>query len=153
MPALRRALLPDDKHRIRLEQFAVLPKLRVDRESDTQAGSGAERALKLCEPENSGLYADDRLFCLALAYHALGRRADAEAAFQKLKALDGDASAYWYARIEAQWGHAAAAMNWLQTAERRRDEALVSLKVRWLLDPIRREPEFVALERRLQFPP
>ncbi|HMK87208.1 MAG TPA: protein kinase [Steroidobacteraceae bacterium] len=41
-PALWKALLPDDKQRSRLEQFAALPKWRLDQDSDTQASRGPE---------------------------------------------------------------------------------------------------------------
>jgi hypothetical protein len=41
--------------------------------------------------------------CLALAYHKLGRQADAESALARFKATDGDSGAYGYAIIYAQW--------------------------------------------------
>ena len=58
-----------------------------------------------------------------------------------------------YAYVYAQWGDTRAALDWLATAERTRASALQNLKVRWFLDPIRNEPEFKALESRLNFPP
>jgi tetratricopeptide (TPR) repeat protein len=41
--------------------------------------------------------------CLAVVYDTLGRHADAEAELSKLKARSGDAAAYQYATIYAQW--------------------------------------------------
>jgi TolB-like protein/Tfp pilus assembly protein PilF len=90
--------------------------------------------------------------CLAVVYDKLGRRADAEAALFKLTAAGGDAGAYQYATIYAQWGHRAQALEWLETALRLRDPGLESLKTDPLLDPLRKEPRFQAIERELKFP-
>jgi TolB-like protein/DNA-binding winged helix-turn-helix (wHTH) protein/Tfp pilus assembly protein PilF len=91
--------------------------------------------------------------CLALAYHKLGRQADAETALARFKALGGNAGAYGYATIYAQWGNTPKALEWLETALRLRDPQLVSLKTDPLLDPLRQEPRFKAIERELKFPP
>jgi hypothetical protein len=69
----------------------------------------------------------------------------------KLKA-EGDAAAYQYATIYAQWGNRAQALEWLETALRLRDPGLESLKTDPLLDPLRKEPRFQAIERELKFP-
>jgi hypothetical protein len=53
----------------------------------------------------------------------------------------------------ANWGDTRAALDWLATAERTGASALERIKVTWLLDPVRNEPEFKALEQRLHFPP
>jgi TolB-like protein/tetratricopeptide (TPR) repeat protein len=90
--------------------------------------------------------------CLALAYHKLGRQADAEAALARFKALEGNAGAYRYATIYAQWGDAPKALEWLETALRLRDPDLIQLKTDPLLDPLRQEPRFKAIERELKFP-
>ena len=87
-----------------------------------------------------------------LFYHKLGRHADAEAELAKLKAANGDTAAYLYATIYAQWGHRAKALEWLETALRLRDPGLVQLKADPLLDPLRQEPRFQAIERELKFP-
>ncbi len=90
--------------------------------------------------------------CLAVIYDKLGRHADAEAVFAKYRAAAGDASAYQYAQIYAQWGQRAKALEWLETALRLRDPGLVGLKTTPLLDPIRQEPRFQAVMRELKFP-
>ena len=64
--------------------------------------------------------------CLAVIYDKLGRHADAEAELAKMKAALGDAAAYQYATIYAQWGNRAKALEWLETALRLRDPGLVS---------------------------
>jgi tetratricopeptide (TPR) repeat protein len=90
--------------------------------------------------------------CLAVAYEKLGQHADAESELAKIKSSAGDADAYQYAEIYAQWGNIAKALEWLQTALRLRDPGLGDLKNDPLLDPLRKEPRFQAIERELKFP-
>jgi TolB-like protein len=90
--------------------------------------------------------------CLAVIYDKLGRHADAEALLAKLKAAQGDAAAYQYATIYAQWGNRAKALDWLEKALRLRDPGLEFLKTDPLVDPLRKEPRFQAIERELRFP-
>jgi eukaryotic-like serine/threonine-protein kinase len=91
-------------------------------------------------------------WCLSLAYNKLGRHADAEDALSKLKAALGDTAAYQYATIYAQWGDRTKALEWLETAWRLRDPGLNYLKIDLLMDPLRKEPRFQAIERELKFP-
>ena len=70
----------------------------------------------------------------------------------KLKVALGDTAAYQYATIYAQWGKRAKALEWLETALRLRDPGLELLKTDPLLDPLRKEPRFHAIERELKFP-
>jgi len=90
--------------------------------------------------------------CLAVIYDKLGRHADAEAVLSKMKTEDGDTSAYQYATIYAQWGNTLKALEWLDTALRLRDPGLVQLKTDPLMEPLRKEPRFKAIERELKFP-
>ena len=90
--------------------------------------------------------------CLAVIYDKLGRHADAEAELAKLKASQGDGAAYQYATIYAQWGNRPKALEWLDTALRLRDTGLELLKTDPLMDPLRKEPRFQAIERELKFP-
>jgi TolB-like protein/Flp pilus assembly protein TadD len=108
-----------------------------------------ERARASCEtkPDYWGSQ-----WCLAVIYDKLGRHADAEAVLAKMKAEDGDTSAYQYATIYAQWGNRAKALEWLDTALRLRDPGLQVLKTDPLMDPLRKEPRFQAVERELKFP-
>jgi TolB-like protein len=91
-------------------------------------------------------------WCLAVSYDKLGRRADAETVLAKLKAVLGDASAYQYATIYAQWGDRPKALEWLETAMRLRDPGLIYLKTDPLMDPLRTEPRFQTMMRELKFP-
>jgi TolB-like protein/DNA-binding winged helix-turn-helix (wHTH) protein/Flp pilus assembly protein TadD len=90
--------------------------------------------------------------CLAIVYEKLGRGADAEAVLAKMRAVYGDAAVYQYSTIYAQWGNRERALEWLATAMRLRDPGLVNLKTDPLMDPLRREPRFQAVERELKFP-
>jgi eukaryotic-like serine/threonine-protein kinase len=90
--------------------------------------------------------------CLAVTYDKLARHADAEAVLAKLKASMGDDSPYQYAEIDAQWGNTPKALEWLESAWRLRDGGLIALKTDPLMDPLRKEPRFQAIERQLKFP-
>jgi hypothetical protein len=60
--------------------------------------------------------------------------------------------AYQYAEIYAQWGNAPKALEWLEAALRLRDPGLADIKTDLLLDPLRQESRFQAIERALKFP-
>jgi hypothetical protein len=87
-----------------------------------------------------------------MTYDKLGRHADAEAMLAKMRATGGETSAVTYAAIYAQWGSSAKALEWLEAALRLRDPDLVRLKTEPLVDPLRKEPRFQAIERELKFP-
>jgi adenylate cyclase len=111
-------------------------------------------ARQTCEAPTTVIADDERHWCLAIAYHNLRMQAEAQRELRKLQALGwGDARAVSYADLYSQWGDTRSALDWLATAERTRAAALGTLKVTWLLDPIRNEPEFKGLEQRMNFPP
>jgi len=60
--------------------------------------------------------------------------------------------AYQFAQINAQWGNREKALNWLEKALRFTDAGLANLKTDPLLDPLRKEPRFQAIEQELKFP-
>ena len=95
---------------------------------------------------------DYRPQCMALVDHKLGRHADAQTALTKLKTRWGDDGPTVYAEVYAQWGDTTRALEWLDTAVRLRNPALEGLKTDPLLDPLRNEPRFQAIERELKFP-
>jgi len=92
------------------------------------------------------------LVCQAVTYGKLGRRADAAAALAAIKSAFGDAAAYQYMQIYAQWGDVPRALEWLERALQLKDSGLESLKIDPLLDPLRNEPRFQAVMRDLKFP-
>lgn len=106
-----------------------------------------ERARSVCEQARQGRGTQ----CLALTYDKLGRHADAEAMLAKMRASGDETSAVTYAVIYAQWGNAAKALEWLEEALRLRDFDLLRLKTDPLLDPLRQEPRFQAVIRKLKF--
>jgi TolB-like protein/Tfp pilus assembly protein PilF len=108
-----------------------------------------ERARSSCETKPDHWVTQ---ICLAVVYDKLGRHSDAESMLAKMKASLGDDFAYEYAKIYAQWGNAPKALEWLDTAMRLRDPGLAGLKVEPLLDPLRSEPRFQAIQRALKFP-
>src|SRR4029077_9184123 len=91
-------------------------------------------------------------WCLEVVYDKLGRHAGAEAGIRKWQAAAGNASAYQYATIYAQWGNTAKALEWLATAVRVPDPGGAYVKTDPLMDPLRKEPRFQAVERALKFP-
>jgi len=91
-------------------------------------------------------------WCLAVTNHKLGQHAAADAMLKKLQAAYGNAAPVEYATIYAQWGNRSQALEWLNTAMRLRNQDLVYVKTDPLLDPLRHEPRFQAIERELKFP-
>jgi len=87
-----------------------------------------------------------------MTYEKLGRHTQAEAELGKMKASSGDAAAYMYANIYAQWGNTKQALEWLEKALQLRDQGLQVLKTSPYLDPLRKEQRFQAVERALKFP-
>ena len=108
-----------------------------------------EHARASCEIERDDSTSQ---LCLAVVYDKLGRHADARAEVTKLKATDGDASGYECAGVYAQWGDLRRALESLDDAMRLRDPGLVLLKTDPLVDPLRKDPRFQAIERALKFP-
>jgi TolB-like protein/DNA-binding winged helix-turn-helix (wHTH) protein len=88
--------------------------------------------------------------CLAIIYPKLARPADAEIALARLRAAGR--WAYRCAEIYAQWGNTSQALGSLESAWRLRDPELHWLKADPLMDPLRKEPRFQAIERRLKYP-
>jgi len=108
-----------------------------------------ERARTTCETKPDYWVSQ---WCLAVVYDKLGRHADAEAVLGKYRAAVGDGAAYQYATIYAQWGDRAKALDWLDAAVRLHDTGLIYLRTDPLLDPLRLEPRFQAIERALTLP-
>jgi TolB-like protein len=91
-------------------------------------------------------------WCLAVIYDKLGRRGDAQVMLDRLRAARGDDGAYEYAVVYAQWGDRARALDWAEKAMLVHEPKLERVRVNPLLDPLRSEPRFQAIERALRFP-
>jgi TolB-like protein/Tfp pilus assembly protein PilF len=116
--------------------------------TDYQLGNlAAARATGEARPNGWGAQ-----WCLALTYQKLGRHADAQAAVARIEAIQGDTAAYQYSTIFAQWGDLPKALEWLESAMRLRDPGLSLLKTDPLMDPLRKESRYQAVERELKFP-
>jgi tetratricopeptide (TPR) repeat protein len=116
--------------------------------NELAAGNPAA-ALPYCELETRSWSTQ---LCMAIAYHKLGRRKEAEAALQKLRDEEGDAGMYEYAVIHAQWGEPSEAIKWLERAAELKDPALIEIKADPLLDPLRKIDRFNDLVAAQHFP-
>ena len=83
----------------------------------------------------------------ALAYHALGRRRESEAASAHLIAQYQDVAAYQIAEVYAYRGELDQAFHWLERARQQHDGGLGWLKSEWLLKNLRRDPRYSRLLR------
>jgi tetratricopeptide (TPR) repeat protein len=102
-------------------------------------------ARAVCAPERS--WHDTEI--LAVADQALGRQDAAAADLAKLRAELRDGGAINYAEIYAQWGQKPEALHWLDEAVRLKDPGLYDVVLDPFLDPIRSEPRFKDVLRRL----
>jgi TolB-like protein/Flp pilus assembly protein TadD len=90
--------------------------------------------------------------CMAILYDKLHQHREAEAELAAMKADIGDSAAYQYAEIYAQWGDTSKALDWLEVAYRLPDPGIGTLRVDTLVDPLRKEPRFQEIERKLNLP-
>ncbi len=104
-----------------------------------QGHAGAARTL--CQPAATL----EEKEVLAIADHALGRPAEAGADLARLRTDQGDAGAFSYAEIYAQWGRTAEALDWLATAARLGDPGMAEAAIDPMLDPIRGEARFASI--------
>jgi tetratricopeptide (TPR) repeat protein len=89
---------------------------------------------------------------LALFAARTGDRAGAERMISQMKQQIGATASYQYGEIYAQLGDRDRAFAELDNAFRAKDGGLLYLKVDPFLDPIRGDPRYAALLRRLNFP-
>ena len=78
----------------------------------------------------------------AVALHKLGRRSEAEAAFEELVRFEGKESSYQQAQVSAQWGDADAAFRQLDAAFEVGDLGVSRLIIDPFMDPLRKDPRF-----------
>jgi TolB-like protein/DNA-binding winged helix-turn-helix (wHTH) protein/Tfp pilus assembly protein PilF len=90
--------------------------------------------------------------CMPLIYEKLGQHELARSALADAIKQQGEYSSFQYAEAYAQWGQLDEAMKWLEVGMRVRDPGMESVKTDALLDPLRGDPRFQALERALNFP-
>jgi TolB-like protein len=147
-----------DAKRYREAVEAVNRALKIDADSsDLKNARGLcllslgeiDAARESCETPQRGW--QGRL-CLAILYDQLHRHAEAESERAAMQAEFGDGSSYQMAEIYAQWGDTSKALAWLETAYRLPDPGIVTLRVDAMIDPLRKEPRYREIERKLNFP-
>jgi hypothetical protein len=85
-----------------------------------------------------------------LAYHGLGTQQDAENEVEQYKDLHRDGATLELAGVYAQYGGGAGTPSESRAAARL---DLPGVRVAWELDSIRDEPQFKAIEARMNFSP
>lgn len=90
--------------------------------------------------------------CLAIVYQKQNDVVRAQANVDAMQAELGDSLAYQFAEIYAQWGDFPKALDWLQKAVQLHDPGLPRIRNDVLLDPLRKEARYQAIERGLNFP-
>ena len=113
---------------------------------DLDAGE-AKRAVTSCVRKDDYF----QQTCLAIAFHKVGRQAEADAELAKVRGL-GDTAAFQMTQIYAQRGEPQEALEWLARAYRVRDPGIIAIKVEPLLEPIRTTPEFRRVLAELKLP-
>ncbi len=93
-----------------------------------------------------------RLVGVALAYHALGRKREADAALGELVARYHADSAYQIAEVYAFRGEADRAFQWLERAYNQRDGGLTEMKGDPLLKNLEPDPRYAAFLKKMRLP-
>jgi eukaryotic-like serine/threonine-protein kinase len=88
---------------------------------------------------------DYRLRGLALVYRALGRGTESNAALNSLTAEFAAHDSYGIAEVHAYRGEIDEAFRWLDSADRKRDSAMLTVKTDPLLRTLHRDPRFQTL--------
>jgi tetratricopeptide (TPR) repeat protein len=105
----------------------------------------------LTEIERVG-YDSTRTFLYGIAYHALGRNKESDAALRELIAKYQAIDPYLIAQTYAFRNQTDEAFEWLDRAYAKRDDGLILTKVDPLLGSLRNDPRFAALLKKLNLP-
>jgi len=95
---------------------------------------------------------DFRLYGQALAYHALGRKKESDAALAEYVVKYQADSAFQIAELYAFRGEADRAFEWLERAYAQRDGGLVEMKGDPLLKSLERDPRYAAFLKKMRLP-
>ena len=93
-----------------------------------------------------------RTFLYAIAYHALGRKKDSDAAMSELIAKYQAIDPYLIAEVYAFRNQSDEAFEWLDRAYASHDDGLIRTKVDPLLKSLHNDPRFAALLKKLKLP-
>ncbi len=89
----------------------------------------------------------------AILFWRQGNRTASDKALARLQQVFGDTASYQYAQIYAQRGDKERAFAALDRAWAVHDPGLTNIRVDALVDPLRSDPRFAAMEKKLNFPP
>jgi TolB-like protein/Tfp pilus assembly protein PilF len=89
---------------------------------------------------------------LAMAYHALGRKADSDAVLARMLKDQADRNAFGVAEVYAFGGQADEAMHWLERAYTQKDVGLYYIKADLPLKSLAADPRFKAFLRKMNLP-
>jgi TolB-like protein len=89
---------------------------------------------------------------LALAFYALGRKADADAALALLIKNQENINALDIAEVYAFRSEPDEAMHWLERAYAQKDPWLFRIKTNWLMKGLEADPRYKAFLRKMNFP-
>jgi TolB-like protein len=89
---------------------------------------------------------------LAMAYHALGRKQDADSALAQVTRDAADVQAYEIAAAHALRGETDQAFEWLERAYRQRDYSLTFLKGDWSMKGLKTDSRYNAFLRKMNLP-
>ena len=93
-----------------------------------------------------------RLLIEAIIYAREGNRAASDTALQRMRQINGDTANYQYAEIYAQRGDKDQAFDALERAWAFRDPGVAYMNSDIWFNPIRSDPRFAALLRKMNFP-
>src|SRR5271154_1420013 len=93
-----------------------------------------------------------RAFLYAIAYHALGRKKESDAALSNLITKYHASMAYQIAQVYAFRNQSNEAFEWLDRAYAQRDDGLIGTRVDPLLKNLHNDPRFAALLKKLNLP-
>jgi TolB-like protein/Tfp pilus assembly protein PilF len=113
------------------------------------ARSKAQAALEEIERETEPSW---RRYGLALAYHALGRKGEADAALAELLEKDSEGAAFQIAEVYAFRGEKDKAFEWLERAYAQRDGGLSQMKGDPLLRSLESDPRYAAFLKKMRLP-
>ena len=107
-----------------------------------------DEARRVLAAEPSAMF---RLTAQAILEHRAGNRAGADKAFAALVSEVGDAALYQQAQVMAQWQRPDEAITLLQRARAVGDSGMTAIASDPLLDPLARDPRYLALVRDMGF--
>ena len=93
-----------------------------------------------------------RAFLYAIAYHALGRKKESDAALSNLITKYHASMAYQIAQVYAFRNQSNEAFEWVDRAYAQRDDGLIGTRVDPLLKNLHNDPRFAALLKKLNLP-